>query len=84
MTIDTQKLKQEGFKPVSSGFGFTSNVGRRIFTKKHKGVEVTIAEEGDIYTWESTNYGSKEERANAIDHFHKIYHFYNWKSRDEE
>jgi len=51
---------------------------KRTFKRKYKGVEVGIAEIDGMYVWEYTNYGSTEERAAAIDHFHKKYDFQNW------
>lgn len=51
----------------------------RSFKRSYKGVEVGIKEIDNIYIWEYTNYGSTEERAKAIDHFNKEYHFENWE-----
>lgn len=43
------------------------------------GVEVGIIEYGDVYYWEFTNYGSRKERAEAIDEMDSKYNFMNWK-----
>jgi hypothetical protein len=49
----------------------------RHFKVKVGCVEVCILENDGLYYFEATNYGSREERANAIDKADEVYNFEN-------
>ena len=51
------------------------------FREEHEGVMVDIGVVEDRYYWISTSYGSTEQRAAALDHFHEKYNFENWEAR---
>jgi len=53
--------------------------GREWKEKAPNGTEVGMKEVGGLYYWTFTNYGSKQERAEAIDYFHNKYQFENWE-----